>query len=226
MSAPEVDPLLPQEGGQLVLLPNVGGRPAMDETSRRRSLIMTIREDLKLRNIFPDNYRVAHELKRYGIYVDIAVIYKDMKEIHKVNSYVLDMAKYNYNGIIEDVLLRMEMIMRGCDDIIAHKWTNSKVIVTETEAAGPDEPMTTRKQKVVTDELAGPKIQAYAVQKDLLRIYVEILKGGIVDTSIAILSRNVGEQKKALDNALAKIQSLEKIVDEKEEVLQKLKSGV
>ena len=186
------------------------GPNTRDEIEKRREQIIQIREDLYRQGKVPDNFMVVKELEKYGYYITDRTIRRDMAEINRENSYVLDLAKWNYNGLVEYMFATLEAIVRDCSDIIATKWTNSKVVVTEEEG---ENGMKVKKQKIITDELAGPRLQANKTKLDVIKIYVEIFKGGVIDTSIAILSQNVERMRREYDEAMNKIKDQSEIIE-------------
>ena len=190
-----------------------------DKKEIKNKVLLAI-ENLKLEGKFPDDHRILNELKKSSYFLSIEELHEVRREINVSSQYVLDLAKYNYNGLVEDIYSRLGIINRGCDEIIAKNWTKSKV--STIEEIGHNGRIL-KKQKVITVEIPGPKIGALNVQKMAVKVHTEILKGSIIDASVAILAREVNKRSQEYNKSTEDLHKLAEEIDNKNKMIAKLK---
>ena len=161
---------------------------AMDETTNRRNIIIQIMDVLHKMGKAYDTVLIRKELAKRGYYVDKTTIREDITVINKYSSFVLDLARWNYNGMVEYMFDNIESSIRQSDEIIDTEWTQSKIVTKNVQSFdGAFE----SKEEVITTAIAGPKNQAIRNKIQAMKLYTDIFKGGIIDVSIAILDRNI-----------------------------------
>ena len=190
-----------------------------DQIKDLKSKIIRIRENLKLQGKFPDNFLILKELKKFKYFLKMEELREYMKEFSKDSNFVLELAKWGYNGLVEDVIDRLNMIDRGCDEIIEKKWTKSKVIITEEINNG----RRLKKKKVITNEVAGPKTGALKIQKMTTKVRTDILKGGIIDASVAIFARDAKNTAEKYRKTMEELDKLEQKIKNNDTIIAKLK---
>ncbi|HJW19787.1 MAG TPA: hypothetical protein VJ571_04445 [Candidatus Nitrosotalea sp.] len=215
------------EGGPIVLSPEnripddcppkpERHRATDDEIERRRIDILLLREDIYRSGKVPKQWNLLEGLRKKGYDIDRKTLQRDLLVIDNDNKFVVNLATVNYNRIIEDMFDHIDFVIEGCDDVIDRKWTQSKIITTDVIDEGG---ATRTVQKVVTDELAAPRLKAYEIKMTAMKLLADIFKGGIVDAGIALAQRDANVMKHDM-------QKLRLLIKQKDDLIAELKSHV
>jgi len=160
----------------------------IDENANRRNVILQIIDRFHKDGRSWDSVSLRKELESKGYQVDKKTIRDDITKINMDNNFVLDLAMYNYNGMIEYMFDIVESTIRQSDEVIETEWTQSKTITNIVETV---EGTFESKQEIITKPIAGPKNQAIQNKIRAMNLYTEIFKGGIIDVSIALLDKQI-----------------------------------
>ncbi len=159
------------------------GFDSQAETKNRQKFILKLKYDLLRQGIVPDELILVKELEKFGYYLDIPSLRSDMATINIKNNFVRDLVLCNYSNDVEFLMCNLHGVIRNCNEILEKKWTANKIISSEEQNA---KGTIVKKQRVVTDEVSSPKIQATKVKLDAINKLAAIYSGGVIDAAIAL----------------------------------------
>ncbi len=141
-------------------------------------------------------HTIQKELKKSArpIIVDIRTIYRDLIEINKENSFVLELAQYHYSKMVETAYTNYAWIYNEARKSYLKKWTLSKMI---TRTSKEEETV----EEITTEEIAQPKISFLNIMLNSQRFMEDIIDGRSQKISVALLSRRFVELERELDEA-------------------------
>lgn len=174
------------------------GKNSVQNILERRAILSTIINEFEDTGKPYTKVNLLTKLKERGYDIHWRTLHRDLTELNKSNTFVLDIAQKTYSYHLDENFKRLEFIMNGLDDIINTKWTNSKTIQREIPSENGNIVMT---EKVTTPEIAEPKLKAYALQKEIIALKFRVFEGDIIDTSVALMLKEF-QKIKALNASL------------------------
>ena len=175
---------------------------------KRHDIIKLIIDNIQRSGGHYTAFIILKELEKHGIYVDRSTVSRDLSEIEPDNNFLIDMMKFRYSATIEQCWIEFERIAQEAIWMYSQKWTNNKIIKKYTQGEDGEQIAT---EEVVTQEIAGPKNDALRIWLDATNSKMKVFNGGVVDTSIALATKNIMKMKAELET----LRKEKKVQDEK-----------
>lgn len=167
---------------------NTNGRNSDAVIKKRRDTVQLIINDLHKEGK-PIRPRTIHErLKEKGYEVDTVTLYFDRKYLAEHNSFVRDIAESNYSQMIEDHHTNVSHIRDQALELAEKLWQKTKA---KRKIAGET---TTTETEMIEDE-AIPRERFYRLALDCERQLLELLKGDVLNYSVAFLQKKLQTYK-------------------------------
>ena len=178
---------------------------SQEEAECRQRVLAGIYEKYGKKNEDPSDKQLIDDLKKAGYKISRATLYRDKGEIFRDNTFVEDVAGKTYSYIIHRCFEDLQFAKRKAKEILAKKWTNSKVVTKETENGKIIE-------ETITKEIAGPHLQALRLIMDIVMSINNLINGNTLQVSAALWTKHTDNQEKEIQNLQIENQELKELV--------------
>ena len=145
---------------------------------------------------------VQNELSKFPkpILVSLETIYQDIKAVNSKNTFVRDIAQYNYSQMCENSFHNYSWIYEEARKNYDKSWTLNRTITRKDEDGNVTE------EVVETGELASGKQGFLRVMKEAQREMDNLREGRMMKVSVALINNEFVQLKTELENANKKLE--------------------
>lgn len=142
-------------------------------------------DEIRTEDGFITRKKLIQVLKeKHGYSYSNNTLNRDLTALNGNNTFVIDMATYNYSETMESLFDIMKYVISEARDMHEKKWTNSK-IVRKIIHSGEEE--TVIEETVKTEEIAGPHLKALDIMSKACKIMFDALEGDVINTATALM---------------------------------------
>lgn len=161
--------------------------PSKRESSKRDK-ILEILDVMYKDGKVPDSVLISQELHNRGYHLSKKILKRELVAVNNDSDFVLDLARHNYSSMVEYCFENLMLTIRECNKLIEQKWTNDKIV---KKSIITDNGETIIEEKISTQDTAGPKLRAMNTRNKSIEIMLNVLKGGVIDVSIALIDKQL-----------------------------------
>lgn len=165
----------------------------IDEINQRRETLQTIikgyREERK-RYTIKD---LLKDLSDAGYDTNERTLHRDLQALRANDNFVLRIATDEYSAMVADCFGKWGEIETDLEEMIKQKWTANKTVKKQVAR---EDGIIELEEETITEEVAGPKLQASKLLADIQKMKLEAFNGKLLDEATALMLKEYQKLKK------------------------------
>jgi arginine repressor len=180
-SATKDEQTTPENCHKMTQIEPYHGKNSVEKIMKRRIVLSEIINEFNLTRRYTER-DLLMELRARGYDISARTLYRDMTELNKSNTYVLELSRDNYSALVERGMRLLDESLHDINKIIGIKRIRNKKTIIKT-IDGKQEVTVVKEDS--EEKMYSLRIRAINLKTAITKFGLELLAGGIVDVGVA-----------------------------------------